>query len=124
MFAFGAGPARRIPDGERIPWLTLRVMDSPARSPLIRSFERHLRAMNRSERTVATYLNGLRQADAFLRARGTTIEAASRADLEAFLADLLPAGPLAPPPPTTRSSRSSMPGWPRRRRSRPTPCGA
>jgi len=64
-------------------------MEEPARSPLIRSFERHLRAQNRSERTVATYLIALRQADAFLRAHGTTIEAATRADLEAFLAELL-----------------------------------
>ncbi len=64
-------------------------MDDPARTPLARSFERHLRAENRSERTVATYLIGLRQAEAFLRARGTTIEAASRADVEAFMGDLL-----------------------------------
>jgi site-specific recombinase XerD len=64
-------------------------MEEPARSPLILSFERHLRAQNRSERTVATYLIALRQADAFLRARRTTIEAAGRADLEAFLTDLL-----------------------------------
>jgi site-specific recombinase XerD len=67
----------------------LWVMDEAAESPLIRSFERHLRAANRSERTIATYLVGLRQADAFLRAHGTTLEAATRADLEAFLADLL-----------------------------------
>jgi site-specific recombinase XerD len=64
-------------------------MDSPARTPLARSFERHLRSENRSERTVASYLIGVRQADAFLRARGTTIQAATRADLEAFIADLL-----------------------------------
>jgi site-specific recombinase XerD len=64
-------------------------MDEPGRSPLVRSFERHLRALNRSERTIATYLIGLRQADAFLRAHGTTLEAATRADLEAFMADLL-----------------------------------
>jgi site-specific recombinase XerD len=64
-------------------------MSQAAQSPLIRSFERHLRAENRSERTIATYLIGLRQADAFLRAHGTTLEAATRADLEAFLAELL-----------------------------------
>ncbi len=64
-------------------------MDAPARSLLVRSFERHLRALNRSERTIATYLIGLRQADAFLRAHGTTLEGATRADLEAFMADLL-----------------------------------
>jgi integrase/recombinase XerC len=64
-------------------------MDQAPRDPLIRSFERHLRAENHSERTTATYLIGLRQADAFLRAHGTTLEAATRADLEAFLADVL-----------------------------------
>jgi integrase/recombinase XerC len=64
-------------------------MDQPARSPLIRSFERHLRSENRSERTIATYLIALRQADAFLRGHGTTIEAANRSDLEAFMGDLL-----------------------------------
>ena len=80
-------------------------MDKPARSPLARSFERHLRAENRSERTIATYLMSLRQAETFLRERpdrarcaderecaalrSTTIEAATRADLEAFMADVL-----------------------------------
>jgi Phage integrase, N-terminal SAM-like domain len=64
-------------------------MDKPARSPLARSFERHMRAENRSDTTIATCLHGLRQAEAFLRARGTTVEAATRADLEAFMADLL-----------------------------------
>jgi len=64
-------------------------MDATARSPLARSFERHLRAMNRSAKTVDTYLIAVRQADAFLRAHGTTIEAATRADLEAFMGDLL-----------------------------------
>ena len=60
-----------------------------ARSPLIRSFERHLCAENRSERTITTYLVGLRQADDFLRAHGTTLQAATRAELEAFIAGLL-----------------------------------
>jgi hypothetical protein len=64
-------------------------MTESAQSPLIRSFERHLRAQNRSPRTIAGYLVALRQADAFLRAHGITIHAATRADLEAFLADLL-----------------------------------
>jgi hypothetical protein len=71
-------------------------MDIPARSALARSFERHMRAENRSERTIATYLIGLHQAETFLRERPdrarctdereraairpTTLEAASRAD--------------------------------------------
>jgi site-specific recombinase XerD len=64
-------------------------MDEPARNPLVRSFERHLRSENRSERTVAAYLIGVRQADKFFRAHGTTIQIATRADLEAFMGDLL-----------------------------------
>jgi hypothetical protein len=46
-------------------------MDPPGPDPLIRSFERHLYAENRSARTVTTYLIAVRQADAFLRDRGT-----------------------------------------------------
>jgi site-specific recombinase XerD len=64
-------------------------MDPAAPNPLLRSFERHLRAENRSDQTVATYLIGLRQAEAFLAARGTTLAEAGRADLEAYLGDLL-----------------------------------
>jgi len=65
-------------------------MDPAAPNPLLRSFERHLRAENRSAQTVATYLIALRQAEAFLAAaRGTTLAAAGRADLEAYLGDLL-----------------------------------
>src|SRR5512132_1262588 len=64
-------------------------MDPPPATPLIRSFERHLRAANRAPTTVATYLHAIRQAHRFLHARGTTLEAATRADLEAFMTDLL-----------------------------------
>ena len=65
-------------------------MDPAAPNPLLRSFERHLRAENRSAQTVATYLIALRQAETFLAtARGTTLAAAGRADLEAYLGDLL-----------------------------------
>jgi Phage integrase, N-terminal SAM-like domain len=64
-------------------------MDPLGPDPLIRSFERHLYAGNRSARTVTTYLIAVRQADSFLRERGTRLEAATRADLEAFLGDLL-----------------------------------
>jgi site-specific recombinase XerD len=60
-------------------------MDPGAPNPLLRSFERHLRAENRSDQTVATYLIALRQAEAFLTgSRGTTLAQAGRADLEAF----------------------------------------
>jgi site-specific recombinase XerD len=64
-------------------------MDRAALSPLLRSFERHLRAENHSERTIASYLQSARQAETFLAGRGMSQTAAGRADLEAFLADLL-----------------------------------
>lgn len=38
---------------------------------LLRSFERHLRAQNRSERTVGNYLESARLAEAFLEARAS-----------------------------------------------------
>ena len=65
-------------------------MDHPAGlPPLLGSFERHLRATNRADTTVATYLIAARQAETFLRARGTELPQASRADLEAYMGDLL-----------------------------------
>jgi hypothetical protein len=68
--------------------LNLPVHGSPRPDPLIRFFERHLFAENRSARTVTIYLIAVRQAD-ILRERGTSLEAATRANLEAFMADLL-----------------------------------
>ena len=56
---------------------------------LLHSFRRRLEAENRSERTLASYLQSVRQAEAFLAGRGKRLEEASRADLEAFLGDLL-----------------------------------
>jgi site-specific recombinase XerD len=50
----------------------------------------------------------VRQADAFLRGRGTSLEAATRADLEAFMADLL-ARRMASTAATTRSQ--ILYGW-------------
>jgi integrase/recombinase XerC len=53
------------------------------------SFERHLRAKNLSDGTVASYLVGVRQFTAFLQPHGRELEEETRADLEAFIADLL-----------------------------------
>jgi integrase/recombinase XerC len=64
-------------------------MDESTLSPLARSFRRHLRAENRATSTIETYLAGMRQAEDFLRARGKELVAADRADLEAFIGDLL-----------------------------------
>jgi site-specific recombinase XerD len=96
-------------------------MDQPAPRPLIRSFERHLRSENRSERTIATYLIALRQADAFLRPHGTTIEAATRADLEAFMGDLLARRAASTAATYYRCSNCCTPGWSRNRNSTPAP---
>src|SRR6266540_3687834 len=53
------------------------------------SFERYLRAKNLSAGTVASYLVGVRQFTAFLQPCELTLTEASRADMEAFIADLL-----------------------------------
>jgi site-specific recombinase XerD len=64
-------------------------MDRAALSPLLRSFERHLRAQNRSANTIDSYLESVHQAERYLTAHGRTLLDARRGDLEAFLADLL-----------------------------------
>jgi site-specific recombinase XerD len=53
------------------------------------SFERHLRAENKSARTVETYLDAVTQLAAFLALRGVDLAGARREDIEAFLAGLL-----------------------------------
>jgi site-specific recombinase XerD len=64
-------------------------MDTSALPSLRRSFELHLRAENRADNTIASYLESIRQAEAFLAALGKGLLDADRGDLEAFLADLL-----------------------------------
>jgi site-specific recombinase XerD len=56
---------------------------------LAASFKRHLRAENKAARTVETYLEAVLQLQGFLAARGLDLAAASREDLEAYLAGLL-----------------------------------
>ena len=74
-------------------------MDPAAPSSLLPSFERHLRAENRSAQTVATYLIALRQAEAFLTgSRGTTLAAAG----PTWRPTWATCSPGEPPPPTTR----------------------
>jgi hypothetical protein len=65
------------------------AMDRSASASLRRSFERQLRAKNLSDGTVASYLIGLRQFTAFLQPHGRELTDATRADLEAFIGDLL-----------------------------------
>jgi site-specific recombinase XerD len=64
-------------------------MTLPYRPGLVRSFERQLRAENRSDHTIASYLESIRQAEAFLAARGLSLLDARLEHLEAFLGDLL-----------------------------------
>jgi integrase len=64
-------------------------MSEPRLPDLTRSFERHLRAENKSDRTVETYLEAVRLLEAFLAGRGVRLAEADRAQIEAFLADLL-----------------------------------
>jgi hypothetical protein len=64
-------------------------MDTPASPSLRRSFELHLRAENRADNTIASYLESIRQAEAFLATLGKDLLDADRSDLETFLADLL-----------------------------------
>jgi hypothetical protein len=65
-----------------------------------------LRAKNLSDGTVASYLAGVRQFPAFLQPRGRELEEATRADLEAFIADL-----LSRCSPATASTRYEQPQW-------------
>jgi site-specific recombinase XerD len=67
----------------------LPCMDRTILCPLLRSFELHLRAANRSDNTIESYLESVRQAEAYLTAHGRTLLDARRADLEAFVADVL-----------------------------------
>jgi site-specific recombinase XerD len=64
-------------------------MSEPRLPDLTRSFERHLRAENKSDRTIETYLEAVRLLKAFLAGRGVGLAEANRAHIEAFLADLL-----------------------------------
>jgi hypothetical protein len=65
------------------------AMTPDYRPSLLRSFERHLRAENRSDNTIESYLESIRQAEAFLAARGRTLLDARRAELVGLrLADL------------------------------------
>src|SRR5215213_709553 len=94
-------------------------MDHTAPGSMLRSFERHLRAQNRSERTVGNYLENAQRVEVFLEGRGKRLAEATQADLEDFLGDILRRRTPTRPPPGTRSCASCIAGW-RRKRSSPT----
>src|SRR6266542_309101 len=87
--------------------------------PLARSFERHLRAENKAERTVHTYLEALGQLAANLRAAGREgLVDAPTEDIEAFLGGLLVRRKPGTAANRYRSLPSSTTGWRTRTRSR------
>jgi site-specific recombinase XerD len=61
----------------------------PSTVALTRSFEVHLRAENKSDRTVKTYLEAVGLAARFLAGRGLDLTSARREGVEAFVADQL-----------------------------------
>ena len=90
-------------------------MNQQPPDPLLRSFERYLRATNRSERTVGNYLENLHQVEAFLRPRGVRLRDATRADLRSSLLTCSPAAPPRRRRPATRSCACCTAGWRRKR---------
>jgi site-specific recombinase XerD len=66
-------------------------MPAPRVDDMARSYERHLRAENKSARTIETDLEAVRQLEVFLASRPghRGLVAAQRADIEAFIADLV-----------------------------------
>jgi site-specific recombinase XerD len=56
---------------------------------LARSFDRHLRAENKSPRTIETYLDAVLQLAEYLRDHDTGLTEATRGDIEGFLASIL-----------------------------------
>jgi hypothetical protein len=67
----------------------LGAMSEPTLDNLARSYERHLRAENKSPKTVATYLEAVSQLAEHLRQADHTLADAARGDVEAFLGALL-----------------------------------
>ena len=78
-----------VPDEECFPCLSLLFMDPPGRDPLLRSFERHLYAENRSSPHCHHLLSSPSGRPTPSSAIGDQPGGATTADLEAFMADLL-----------------------------------
>jgi site-specific recombinase XerD len=81
------------------------AMDGSGPFRLSRSFERHLRAKDLSDGTVASYLVGVRQFTAFLGPRGRELEAATAPTWRRSSPSCWPADRPRPPRPGTSSSR-------------------
>jgi hypothetical protein len=104
LFWAGSGAVYRM---RAFPMLNLPVHE-PARPgpahPLVRAAPY---AENRSAGMATTYLIVIRHANAFLPGLAPAWRPRHQADLEAFMADCSPVGRPAPPPPSTRPSRST-----------------
>jgi integrase/recombinase XerC len=64
-------------------------MSEPTLDNIARSFERHLRAENKSPKTVTTYMEAVTQLAGILGQDGRTLADARRGDVETFITDLL-----------------------------------
>jgi site-specific recombinase XerD len=89
-FSYSGGPeAASIALQHHLTGVLLCRHVGPRLPDLARSFERHLRAKSKSDRTVETYLEAVRLLQAYLARQGIDLAEADRAHIEAFLADLL-----------------------------------
>src|SRR6266511_189218 len=57
--------------------------------PLVRSFERFMRAERKSERTIDNYFEALEQFGALLEARGRGLAEATTADVQDYIIDII-----------------------------------
>src|SRR4051794_25166076 len=64
-------------------------MSEPTLDNIARSFERHLRAGNKSPKTVTTYMEAVRQLPGHLGESGRSLADARRSDIETFITGLL-----------------------------------
>ncbi|HZD69725.1 MAG TPA: phage integrase N-terminal SAM-like domain-containing protein, partial [Actinomycetes bacterium] len=66
-----------------------RAMVDARIDPLVRSFERSLRAERKSERTIKTYFEALEQLSVFLVPRGRGLADATTADIQDYIIDVI-----------------------------------
>jgi hypothetical protein len=86
-------------------------MAAPSVDDLARSFERDLRAGNKSPRTIETYLKAVRGFAAHLAATsGRPLDQARHEDVEAWIGCFLAAGSRPPPRTATEACTPSTAG--------------
>jgi hypothetical protein len=76
VFTFGFDGPHTGGSSHSLPFWRRRygpTMTTDCRPKLVRSYERHLRAENCSKHTIDSYRESLRQAEAFLAARGLSL---------------------------------------------------